>query len=127
MNKKYNFIIVSPHQNTGGAIVLHVLCRELIKRGYSAKIFYKFGVSYKKHKKTFWLRYVIIIFLDFFYMIYAQIFGRLYKTNKFFGYTYKPVKGTKRKYFPFYSKKIQKKTDTLRNRACKNTRFFLKL
>ena len=52
MNKKYKFIIVSPRQHSGGAIVLHLLCKLLQNRGYDAKIFYTMTpISYYETKK----------------------------------------------------------------------------
>ena len=39
-DKKMKFVIVSPRQTGGGAIVLHKLCKLLADRGYDAKIFH---------------------------------------------------------------------------------------
>lgn len=104
MKKKWSFIIVSPRQSKGGAIVLHVLCRELIKLGYDAKIFYKEGCSFKKNKCLFWCEYLYFVIKDVVKNLLIPFSFLFHKTNFLDGYVYKPVKGVKRKVFPFFAK-----------------------
>ena len=39
MVKKLKYVIVSPKQDNGGAVVLHTLCKYLSEEGYNAKFF----------------------------------------------------------------------------------------
>ena len=66
-----NFVIVSPRQKWGGAIVLHSLCKNLNEMGYDASIFYTeiYGIGNKplisKIKYIIkWLQYSIHDYFD---------------------------------------------------------------
>lgn len=108
--KKFRFIIVSPRQYSGGAIVLHLLCKLLQENGYSAKIFYTMiPVNFfKNKKKLIWFYYIIFLVKDFIKIICVKLFPK-YVENKssssFIGYDYCAVRGCKRKFLPFYDKK----------------------
>lgn len=86
-----NFVIVSPRQKWGGAIVLHSLCKNLNEMGYDASIFYTeiYGIGNKplisKIKYIIkWLQYSIHDYFD-------------ERNEKY----YKLIKGQKRKFLPF--------------------------
>ena len=57
---KIKFVIISPRQrNSGGAVVLHELCRRLRLMGYDAKIYYTEYFNYSDRNVVQWLKYVI--------------------------------------------------------------------
>lgn len=105
---KQKYVIVSPHQIYGGGpIVLHQLCRTLSDMGYFARILYMDSMPYQKDSDfKNWIR--------FFYgkMKYAVKYA-IAHIFKFCGFThtrryqacfYEPVKGCKKKLFPFFDK-----------------------
>lgn len=104
---KIKFVIISPRQrNSGGAVVLHELCRRLRLMGYDAKIYYTEYFNYSDRNVVQWLKYVIkkILFLikDTFFLIVVKIMGKekLKKYSFFNGYAYYQVEGCKRKIIP---------------------------
>lgn len=104
--KKFSYIIVSPPQIAGGPIVLHVLCRELRKQGYNAKIFYKRGyTNLKNGKRKFIISYLKFLIKDLIKNLLIPFNFLFEDSNLLNGYAYKPVKGTKRKFTPFFNKK----------------------
>ena len=107
MTKKIKFVIVSPRQKYGGAIVLHALCKYLSEKGYDAKIFYTSVNIYKKgHKTKFWIKWTIGTFIDLFKLIVVKILGeKVVNYRDFFnGYINVSVKGCKRKIIPYANK-----------------------
>lgn len=109
MNKKYKFIIVSPRQHSGGAIVLHLLCKLLQNRGYDAKIFYTMTpISYyETKKKKIWFFYFFYSIKDLIKVIICKVFPktiRKIQSSRFLGYDYCAVKGCKRQLFPIYNR-----------------------
>lgn len=98
------FVIVSPRQTGGGAIVLHLLCKLLKNKGYDAKIFYIGPSSMKEITLIgyYWRYFIYLIVHDL-----KKIFlSRLLKNTKFIqndrfsGYNYEAVRGCKRKWLP---------------------------
>lgn len=103
-----NFIIVSPRQKFGGAIVLHVLCKLLNEHGYNAKIFYFNSVKKENYTKKiyFWICQLKFYIKDIYRLLIVKLFinDKNY-SSKYDGYYYYPVRGCKRKIFPFFNKK----------------------
>ena len=98
-----NFLFVTPRQNSGGAIVFHLLCKMLMDRGYNAKVFYIAEGTIKI--TSFWER--ILHQIRFFRhdvtkVIKAKLFphAKFLQQHRYKGYNYIPVKGCKRTYFP---------------------------
>lgn len=59
MDKKTPIVIVSQRQKTGGSILLHLLCKILLDKGYNAKIFILPYIRLKKESDfKFWLYYI---------------------------------------------------------------------
>lgn len=99
------FVILSPRQIGGGPIVLHILCRELIKRGYDAKILYIPGLKQKQSKFIFWTRWMMANGL-FTFRRFAYEISRIFMAKEkapYADYFRSPVKGTRRKWLPFIS------------------------
>lgn len=98
---KYDFLIVSPRQRFGGCVVLHLLCKELSERGYNSKIFYFGRLDEKAFKNKFVLfyKYLFFLLIDTSKLILVKLFKM-----EFDGYSYLPVRGTKRKFFPWFDK-----------------------
>lgn len=97
------FLIVSPRQTSGGAIVLHLLCKLLMDRGHDAKIFYtalkrKYPISYA----TFLFDHICFLRHDIPRRLKAQLFPKAKFTKKprYNGHAYFPVKGCQQKYLP---------------------------
>lgn len=99
---KLKYVIVSPRWNTGGAIALHSLCKNLIQNGEEAKMFYVSRFIYKKdnHLK-WWIHWVLFTIKDLFQGTLAFFLG----ADKVKGYIENSVKNCKRKILPFISKK----------------------
>ena len=94
------FLIVSPRQTSGGAIVLHILCKLLMDHGHDAKIFYtafdrKYPISYA----TFLFDHICFLRHDIPRRLKAQLFPKAKFTKKprYNGYAYFPVKGCQQK------------------------------
>lgn len=99
------FVILSPRQIGGGPIVLHILCRELIKRGHDAKILYIPGLKQKQSKFIFWTRWMMANMLFAFRRLVYEI-SRIFTAKEkapYADYFRSPVKGTRRKWMPFVS------------------------
>lgn len=97
------FVIVSPRQGCGGPIVLHLLCKLLVEKGFDARIFYVGPCSLKDVSKCrFWLQYIIFILKDFIKIMLAKFFPRIkFIKHHTKGYGYIPVRNCKRKFLPF--------------------------
>ena len=97
-------VILSPRQDGGGSIVLHLLCKELQNIGIDSKILYIDGVYSLQSRSNviYWARWILFNFKD----VIKRI---LYVGSKFFlkdkilfkGYFYEPIKGCKRLWLPF--------------------------
>lgn len=97
------FLIVGPRQNCGGGIALHLLCRQLMDRGYDACMFYLPEAIIKL--TSYWqIFFNQISFLRHDIAKHAKV--RLFPHAKFIqqgrykGYNYVPIKGCRRAYFP---------------------------
>lgn len=131
MNTKLKFVIVSPRQNSGGAIVLHKLCLLLQNLGYDSRIFYSplFNNKDKNVRLNYlkeWIRYIIH---DAKRILLAYLFPKAFeKKPSYKGYFYTPIKGCKRKLLPFVDKNtIVIYPETIENNPlrAKNTVFWL--
>ena len=106
MEKDYKYVIVTPRQQGGGPIVLHVLCQELCKNGKEARVFYPSPIlKYeRKHRVVFWLVYLVWFFWDMIKNISAH-FLKVLGVDEKFGFTKKFISvgntKCKRKYLPF--------------------------
>lgn len=103
------FIIVSTRQRSGGAIVLHSLCKSLTQLGYDASIYYIGETQYLNSKHyRFWMKQVWFIFKDQLRIFLSSMFsGKILKRFKCFdGYIDVSIKGCRCVVFP----KIDKNT-----------------
>ena len=97
------FLIVSSRQNSGGAIVLHLLCKILMERKHDAKIFY---TTFRKRSpfsySTFFFDHLDFLRHDISRHLKARLLAKtkLVKKFRYKGYTYVPIKGCKRVYLP---------------------------
>lgn len=110
-NNKPKFVIVSCRQrNSGGAVVLHKLCKMLEDKGYDARIYYTDSFNYSKKRVIqrikFMIKTIRFIIVDTFLLICVKIIGKeKLKANSLFnGYAYYQVKGCKRKKLPIVDK-----------------------
>lgn len=98
-------VIVSPRQGSGGAIVEHLLCKLLMERGYDAKIFYFESNFTGKNVPAYkiWCQYLSYLRHDTSKLIKCKLFpdASFLRKGRYKGYNYEPVRGCKRKYFPF--------------------------
>ncbi len=107
MVKKLKYVIVSPKQDNGGAVVLHTLCKYLSEEGYNAKFFYTSVLVYRtKHKTRFWIKWIIGTVVDLFKNIAVNILGEKARNYPGFfnGYIDKSITGCKRKLIPYVDK-----------------------
>ena len=96
---KFNYVIFTPRNNSGGSIVLHNLCKLLMEQGENAKVLYINRFSCK-NSLLHGLFYPVFLLLDIiFSLVYTQ-----YKEHSFFVHTGCSVKGCKRKWYPFLQK-----------------------
>lgn len=101
------FVILSPRQTGGGPIALHILCKELVKFGFDAKILYIQGRGHKKNQKRikFFINWILFNIKDAFkYIVY--LISKIITLEKkviFRDYFYEPVKNCKRKWLPSVS------------------------
>ncbi|MBU5428781.1 hypothetical protein KQI22_01705 [Kineothrix sp. MSJ-39] len=101
--KKIKYVIVSPRQKYGGAVVLHLLCKTLQDLGYNSSIYYSGASYYKKgHRIKFWIKHIIFLIKDLSKIIAIKTFGEEHfaHNEKYAGYVNLSVKGCKRKLFP---------------------------
>lgn len=100
---KKKFVIVSPRQSCGGPVVLHLLCKLLLEKGYDAKIFYIGPTSMKRISYLrYWLKYAGFIYRDIARIIKVKLFPKKYGSDhRYNGYNYEAVRGCPRKYLPF--------------------------
>lgn len=100
------FIIVSPRQRSGGPIILCLLAKLLNECGHEARVFYFLGENKKQDYKpnVFWRNYIKFFIKDTFLCILVKIPLLRRHMKKYAGYYYKPVRGVKRKFFPFFNK-----------------------
>lgn len=105
--KKVKFVIVSPRQESGGAIALHRLCECLNELGYDAKILYSKEPHYEGQKRwKFWLKWFYFSLID---TILKALYGilkgtRLVKCKAFKAYSYEPITSCHRKILPIIEK-----------------------
>lgn len=108
MGKKLKFVIVSPRQKWGGAIVLHCLCKYLVEEDFDAKIFYTNAITpfNGRYGIKSWLKWVVHSAYDILRILIVRFIGEEKASNFiiFSGYTNLPIKGCKRKYLPFVDK-----------------------
>lgn len=99
-NKKeqLKYVIVSPRNNGGGAIVLHALCKYLCELGYDARIFY-IGYFNRPNSLFFWYKWIMFTIKDIWMFYSASCFSRLFP-KKYINYIDVPIKGLKRKFLP---------------------------
>lgn len=97
-NKKRKFIIVSPRNNTGGAIVLHAFCKYLNELGYDARMFY---VNYSNRTGSlfFWYKWYMFTLKDLWKMWTAPWLSSVFKKS-YFNYVNIPITGLPRKLSP---------------------------
>lgn len=108
MEYKQKFVIVSPRQASGGGIVLHILCEELIKKGYDTRIFFTHAYPRPKESKFhFWLRWFKHFVIDTTKLMLSAVLPKriLKKGAAFNGYHYKVCKNYRRKYLPWVDDK----------------------
>jgi len=93
------FVIVSPRQKWGGAIVLHALCKCLENLGYSASIFYTEVYGYDRKKPIrFWAKWILYTLKDFLKSVCAQL---TQDEKRFSEYLNPSIKGCRRKVLPW--------------------------
>ena len=108
MYNNYKFVIVSPRQNCGGAIVLHVLCKLLCDIGYDASIFYCQYCGFETRREIFckpvWLAGTVI---DYSLLFLSKILPKRFLQRKkiFEGYCNVPIKGCTRRLLPWVDNK----------------------
>ncbi len=104
--KKLKFVILTPRNNSGGAIVRHRLCSLLRDNGYDARVLFSGVYGYRPDKKfLFFMRWIKYICKDTIKIIVSKIYPNAVK--KYPGlkvYLDYPVKGWKRKYLPLVDK-----------------------
>ena len=101
------FVIISPRQDSGGAIVLHSLCRNLIDLGHDAKVLYCYGNDYKNQISYAGLLKVYSLFVrkdTIKYCLYTLTNNKLFTKTYFKDYFYEPIRDCKRKWLPCVSK-----------------------
>ena len=96
--KKMKFVIVSPRNNSGGAIVLHALCKYLTDLGYDAQILY---IRYLNQKRGlfFWYKYIAFTIKDLCMLCSKPVLSSLFR-RKYKNYIDFPIKNLKRKFLP---------------------------
>lgn len=99
-----SIIIVKPHGNTGGALMLCLLCRLLRDKNIDAKLFY---IESEPKKDTLiykfwinWFKYTIR-----YYVYYILVHTFKFDNRRWKEFINKPIEGTKRIIFPFFKKK----------------------
>ena len=105
----YKFVIVSPRQNGGGSIVLHVLCKMLSELGYNAKIYYLYRRANGFGKdgdfsKPIWLLGTLY---DSFLLFLTHVLPKhiLQSKEVFMGYVDTSVQGCRRKFLPIFDER----------------------
>lgn len=101
MQKKLKFIIVSPLKYSGGTIVLHTLCRNLIELGYNARMYYVGNTNLNCSKIILNLRHLKNNFTYYINKLFFKIgvFRNKYVSVEFYKGSIK--RGTKIKFFNF--------------------------
>lgn len=97
--KNFKYVIFSPQNNSGGAIVLHNLCKLLTEQGENAKILYSNRFSCKNSLISGLLNPLLFLLDEVVSVVYTQ-----YKEHSLFVRTGCSVKGCKRKWYPFLQK-----------------------
>lgn len=97
------FLIVSPRQHSGGGIVQHLLCKKLMDRGHDARIFYipDGMIKWTSYQQVF-LNQLHFLRHDLTKAAKVKLFpyAKFIQQNRYRGYSYAPVRGCKRTYFP---------------------------
>ncbi len=131
MNTTPKFVIVSPRQNSGGAIVLHKLCLILQRLGYKSRIFYSPTFKEKTNNSfcAYLKKWIYYLFHDTKRLIFSKLFPSFFKNKlSYKGFFYKPVKGCRRKFLPIVDKDtIVIYPETIENNPlrAKNTVFWM--
>lgn len=97
--KKMKFVIVSPRNNSGGAIVLHALCKYLNDLGYESQMFYS-GYLKKMGSLFFWYKWIMFTIKDLWKLVSAPLLAKIFK-RYYFNYIDVPIKDLPRKYLPW--------------------------
>ena len=101
INKKVEFVIVSTRQRWGGAIALHVLCKNLESLGYDARIYYiNDGESYGK--KYFWVKHARFKVVDNYKKLVVKLGLNNSSNNsdRYSGYVNMTIHGCREKRLP---------------------------
>ena len=96
---KSKYVIVSPRNNGGGAIVLHALCKYLNDLGYEAEMFYS-GYFSKPGSFFFWYKWIMFTVKDLWKLASAPLLAKMFK-RYYFNYIDVPIRGLPRKYLPW--------------------------
>ena len=96
---KLKYVIVSPRNNGGGAIVLHALCKYLNDLGYEAEMFYS-GYFSKPGSFFFWYKWIMFTVKDLWKLASAPLLAKMFK-RYYFNYIDVPIRGLPRKYLPW--------------------------
>lgn len=97
------FLFVGPRQDSGGAIVQHLLCKLLQERGYDAEMFYLSEGTVKITSLWSLLAHQIdFLRHDLSKRLKVRLFphAKFLQKHRYKGYNYYPVKGCKRVYIP---------------------------
>ena len=97
-HKKMKFVIVSPRNNGGGAIVLHTLCKYLSELGYDARMFYS-GYFKRPGSFFFWYKWLMFTLKDLCMKITAPLLGEFFP-KKYRVFIDFPIRNLRRKYWP---------------------------
>ena len=79
---KLKYVIVSPRNNGGGAIVLHALCKYLNDLGYEAEMFYS-GYFSKPGSFFFWYKWIMFTVKDLWKLASAPLLAKMFKRYYF--------------------------------------------
>lgn len=97
-HKKMKFVIVSPRNNGGGAIVLHTLCKYLSELGYDARMFYS-GYFKRPGSFFFWYKWLMFTLKDLCMKNTAPLLGDFFP-KKYRAFIDFPIRNLRRKYWP---------------------------
>ncbi|MCR5582140.1 MAG: hypothetical protein K6F70_00775 [Eggerthellaceae bacterium] len=101
--RRPQFVIVSPRQSGGGAIVLHALAKYASELGYRARVFYPGERKYELGRKAFfWRQQIVFTITDVVRVALVKLFGeKPFLNNPLFkGYVNVSVRGVARKWLP---------------------------
>ena len=85
--KKLKFVILTPRNNSGGAIVRHRLCSLLRDNGYDARVLFSGVYGYRPDKKfLFFMRWIKYICKDTIKIIVSKIYPNAVKNIRVLKY-----------------------------------------